>query len=59
MDSKQKVIAWLSILAAAIAGGAGTATAFFKDYTAIITAGSALIGALIAYFITKNKPTEK
>jgi hypothetical protein len=55
MTSKEKVVAWLSILGASIGAGATAAVTFFKDYTGIITAGSALIGAVIAFLITKNK----
>lgn len=54
MNKNQKIIAWVSIIGASVGAGLTTAIKFFPDWTAILTAGAGLIGAVVAFIITRK-----
>ena len=55
MTTKQKWVAWSSIVGAGLGAGLVTAINFFPDLTAILTGAGTLIGAVVAFIVTKNK----
>jgi hypothetical protein len=55
MENNMKIVAWVSIIGAGIGAGLITAIKFFPDFTAILTAAGALIGAAVAYLVNKYR----
>ena len=55
MTSKQKLVAWVSIVGAGVGAGLITAVNFFPDLTTILTSAGTLIGAIVAFVVTRNK----
>ena len=55
LTSKQKVIAWVSIAGAGLGAGLVTAVNFYPDLTGVLTTSGTLIGAIVAYIVTRNK----
>lgn len=55
MNKNQKIIAWVSIVGAGLVASFSAAIKFFPDLTAILTAGGGLIGALVAFIVTRTE----
>ena len=55
MTGKQKIVTWVSIIGASVVAGLTTAINFFPDFTAVLTAGAGLVGAVVAFIATRNK----
>ena len=55
MTTNQKLIAWVSIVGAGLGASLAAAVNFFPDYTTLLTAAGGLLGAVIAFIVTKNQ----
>ena len=55
MTKNQKIIAWFSIVGAGLAAGIATAANFFPELKTVLAASGTLIGAVVAFVVTKNK----
>ena len=55
MTRNQKLVTWVSIIGAGVVASLTTAIKFFPDLTALLTAGGGLIGAIIAFIVTRKQ----
>jgi hypothetical protein len=58
MTTNQKVVAWVSIVAAGLTASFGAAITFFKDQTVLITAIGGVVSAVVALILTVFKKEE-
>ena len=54
MTKNQKIIAWVSIVGSALIAGFGSAGTFFPDWTIVCTSAGGLIGAVVAFIVTRK-----
>lgn len=52
MTKNQKVVAWVSIVGAGLAGSFATAITFFGDQTVLITSIGGVVSAIVALVVT-------
>ena len=55
MTTNQKVVTWVSIVGAGVIASLTAAIKFFPNLTAVLTTGGGLIGAIIAFIITRKQ----
>lgn len=60
MTTNQKIVAWISIVGAGLAGSLATSMTFFSEHTMLITSISTAVSAIIALLVTIfSKPEVK